>query len=93
MKIADLKTRLRRNRPMTTVTMRIPEDVLADLKRIAPLLGHSGYQPLIRAYIGAGLREDLERMERDPFGRFVAELKEQGVPAERIEAAMRKATA
>jgi hypothetical protein len=28
----------------------MPEDVVEDLKRIAPKLGFSGYQPLIRAY-------------------------------------------
>ncbi len=37
--------RLDKNRPMTTITIRIPEDVIEDLKRIAPLLGFSGYQP------------------------------------------------
>ena len=41
---------------MMTVTMRIPEDVVEDLNRVAPLLGFSGYQPLARAYIGQGLR-------------------------------------
>src|SRR3972149_10253006 len=50
MKIEKLKKRLDRNRPMTTVTLRMPEDVADDLKRIAPLLGFSGYQPLMRAY-------------------------------------------
>lgn len=37
---------------MTSVTLRIPEDVVEDLKRVAPLLGFSGYQSLMRAYIG-----------------------------------------
>jgi len=37
----------------------MPEDVVKELKRVAPLLGFSGYQPLIRAYIGQGLRKDL----------------------------------
>jgi predicted DNA binding CopG/RHH family protein len=60
MKIETLKQRLDKNRPMTTITIRIPEDVVEDLKRIAPVLGFSGYQPLIRAYIGQGLRADLE---------------------------------
>ncbi len=49
MKIESLKKRLDKNRPMTSVTIRIPEDVVEDLKRVAPLLGFSGYQPLIRA--------------------------------------------
>lgn len=52
MKTETLKKRLDKNRPMTTITIRIPEDVVDDLKRLAPLLGFSGYQPLIRAYIG-----------------------------------------
>jgi hypothetical protein len=50
MKVEALKKRLDRNRPMTTITIRIPEDVIEDLKRVAPLLGFSGYQPLVRAY-------------------------------------------
>lgn len=65
MNINDLKNRLRRDRPMKTITVRIPEDVLEDLKRMAPRLGFSGYQPLMRAYIGQGLRADLARFEAD----------------------------
>jgi hypothetical protein len=41
MKTEALKKRLDKNRPMTTVTIRIPEDVIEDLKRVAPLLGFS----------------------------------------------------
>ena len=37
MKPEVLKKRLDRNRPMTTVTIRIPEDVIEDLKKVAPL--------------------------------------------------------
>jgi len=33
---------------MVTITLRMPEDVIEDLKRVAPVLGFSGYQPLIR---------------------------------------------
>ena len=47
-----IKARLKKDRPMTVISMRIPEDVIEDLKEIAPSLGFSGYQPLIRAYIG-----------------------------------------
>lgn len=79
MKIEALKKRLDKNRPMTSVTIRIPEDVIEDLKRIAPLLGFSGYQPLIRAYIGQGLRADLERFESDTVTALVESLKRQGV--------------
>ena len=54
---------LSKDRPMVSVTLRMPDDVVNDLKKVAPLKGFSGYQGLLRAYVGAGLREDLERME------------------------------
>lgn len=65
-----LQERLRQDRPMAAVNMSIPEDVVVDLKRIAPLLGFSGYEALMRAYIGQGLRVDLERLESssEPLG-------------------------
>jgi len=56
MKVEALKKRLEKNRPMTTITIRIPEDVIEDLKRVAPLLGFSGYQPLIRSALVASLK-------------------------------------
>lgn len=58
--VDDLKKRLRKDRPMTTVSLRMPEDVVQDLERIAPRLGFSGCLPLLRAYVGQGLRRDLE---------------------------------
>ena len=88
MKIAELKQRLRKDRPMTTVTLRMPEDVIEDLKRIAPLLGYSGYQPLMRAYIGQGLRTDLERLEDTPISRLLDNLKAQGVSEEMLAKAL-----
>ena len=92
MKIEKLKKRLDQNRPMTTVTIRMPEDVVEDLKRIAPLLGFSGYQPLIRAYIGQGLREDLEKLNSDTVSALVVSLKRRGVSAEVIEEALTEIT-
>ena len=79
MKTEILKKRLDRNRPMATVTIRIPEDVIEDLKKVAPLLGFSGYQPLVRAYIGQGLRADLERLDGDTVSIFIESLKRHGV--------------
>lgn len=90
MKVEALKKRLVRNRPMTSVTIRIPEDVVEDLKRIAPLLGFSGYQPLIRAYIGQGLRTDLERFESETVTALIASLKRRGVSDEVIDEALRE---
>lgn len=92
MKIEDLKKRLDKNRPMTTITIRIPEDVVEDLKRVAPLLGFSGYQPLIRAYIGQGLRVDLERFESDTVSALIASLKRRGVSDEVICEALSEVT-
>ena len=80
MKGNNLKKRLQKERPMDVISIRMPKDVIDDLKRIAPLLGFSGYQPLIRAYIGQGLRVDLERLEGVPdIARFVESLKRRGV--------------
>ena len=75
---------------MTTVTMRLPEDVVEDLKRVAPLLGFLGYQPLARAYIGQGLRADLERLENDTVSALVESLKRQGVSDEVLQEALRE---
>jgi len=88
MSIEQLKRRLDRNRPMTSVTIRMPEDVVEDLKRIAPILGFSGYQPLIRAYVGQGLRQDLDRLENDAVVALISGLKKRGVSESVIEEAL-----
>lgn len=61
MKTDQLRERLRKDLPMTTIRLRIPGDVVDQLKQIAPLLGFSGHQSLIRAYVGQGLRQDVEQ--------------------------------
>ena len=92
MKPDALKKRLQRDRPMTTVTIRMPEDVIEDLKRIAPLLGFSGYQPLARTYIGQGLRTDLERLENDTVSSLIDSLKRHGVGEDVIQEALSEVT-
>ncbi len=92
MKIEALKQRLKKDRPMKTITLRIPEDVVEDLKRIAPLLGFSGYQPLMRTYIGQGLREDLEKLENNPFSELIESLKRHGVEEDIINNALEEIT-
>jgi len=63
--------------------------VVEDLKRVAPLLGFSGYQPLMRAYIGQGLRADLARLEQGAdLTRMVASLRRQGVSEEVLATAV-----
>lgn len=71
--------RLRPDRPMTTISIRIPADVIEDLKEIAPALGYSGYQPLMRAYVGRGLRKDLEKLDRSPGQALAQSLRKRGM--------------
>jgi hypothetical protein len=74
---------------MTTIILRMPQDVVDDLKRIAPHLGFSGYQPLIRAYVGQALRRDLERLEATPdVSALIESLRRQGVQEEVIASAL-----
>lgn len=89
MKTNELKRRLRKDRPMTAVSVQIPEDVLDDLKRIALRLGFSGYESLMRAYIGQGLRADLERLDANPEVSILIEsLRRHGVKDEVIASVM-----
>ena len=92
MKIEKLTKRLDRDRRMISVTLRMPEDVVDDLKRIAPLLGFSGYQPLMRAYVGQGLRKDLERFENHTVEKLISSLKRRGVSDSVIEEALAEIT-
>lgn len=67
----------------------MPEDVVADLKRVAPQLGFSSYQPLIRAYVGQGLRKDLEHLESNQaISNLIESLRKHGVEDEVIASAV-----
>ena len=55
---ALIKKRLVKDRSMTSITLRIPADVLESLKEVAPKAGHNGYQALLKSYISEGLRRD-----------------------------------
>jgi hypothetical protein len=86
-----IRQRLRRDRPMATISMRMPEDVIDDLKEVAPKLGFSGYQPLIRAYIGQGLRKDLAKLGRPEFAELEESMRRHGVRDEVISAVLGEA--
>jgi hypothetical protein len=77
---------------MVTISLRIPQDVIDDLRRVAPLRGFSGYQPLLRACVGQGLRADLERLDSDAVASFVESLKRHGVSEVTISEALRETT-
>jgi len=90
--------RIRRNmqaadKPMTMISLRLPDHVIDDLKEIAPLYGFSGYQALIRAYISNGLRKHLaqretERVKDNTVTELSIRLKAQGVPEKTIKKAV-----
>jgi hypothetical protein len=75
-----LSARLRKDRPTTSVTVRIPLDVIESMKTIAPLRGFAGYQTLLKAYLSDGLRKDEARFGDEPHLRLIEALKRRGVP-------------
>jgi hypothetical protein len=87
-----LKKRLQKDRPMTSITIRIPVDVVESMKEIAPLKGFSGYQTLLKSYISEGLRKDEERYSNVSTARLIEALKKHGVSEAIIEEATRDLT-
>jgi len=83
-----LKTRLDRNRPMTSITLRVPVDVVQSMKAIAPKKGFSGYQTLLKTYISEGLRKDEAQAALEQSANLIAALKQQGVSDEVIANAL-----
>ncbi len=69
-----LKKRLKKDRPSTTITMRIPADVVESLKAVAPMRGFSAYQTLLKSYISEGLRRDEVQFDQNT-ARRLAQLK------------------
>ena len=85
-----LKTRLNKDRPMTSITLRIPVDVVEAMKTIAPCKGFSGYQALLKSYISDGLRRDEAQFAISKEAKLIAALKKLGVPDSVIEEAARE---
>ncbi len=88
-----LKKRLARDRPATSITLRIPVDVVDSLKAIAPHKGYSGYQTLLKSYISEGLRRDEAIYNSDPVERLARALKKRGVSDKLLDEALRDAAA
>lgn len=91
MRIKTLKERLKKNRKVSEVRLSMPADVVRDLKRLAPQLGFSSYQALLRAYVGQGLRADLERVDNAPMNALVASLKRRGISEKVIQESLSEA--
>jgi hypothetical protein len=93
MKTAAEKVLERMGKPhvMTSISLRIPEHVIADLKEIAPMRGFSGYQSLIKAYVSMGLRRDLEKFGGSQVATLTESLRKRGVAEADIAAAIKEA--
>jgi hypothetical protein len=74
-----VRARMRQDRPMTTISIRMPEDLIDDLKEMATVLGFGGYQPLIRSYIGEGMRRDEARLDHPEVRALQDSLKRHGI--------------
>jgi hypothetical protein len=85
-----LKSRLKKDRPMTSITLRVPIDVVESMKMIAPFRGFSGYQALLKSYISEGLRRDEAQFAFGKEAKLIAALKKLGVPESIIEEATRE---
>jgi hypothetical protein len=83
-----LKKRMRKDRASTTITMRIPVDVVESLKALAPLKGFTAYQTLLKSYISEGLRRDEAQLGQSSAHKLAQVLKRRGVDEKVIEKAM-----
>ena len=83
-----IKTRLAKDRPMTSITLRIPVDVVESMKDIAPKRGFAGYQTLLKAYLSEGLRRDEAQFAFSAQARLIEALKKHGVPQSVLDEAM-----
>jgi hypothetical protein len=88
-----LKKRLDKDRPTTSITLRIPVDVVDSLRAIAPHKGYAGYQTLLKAYISEGLRRDEAMYASDAIQKLARALKKRGVSESLLVEAMRDAVA
>ncbi len=71
-----IKRRMVPDRPKASITIRFPADMIEELKEIAPCMGYSGYQSLIRSFVGQGLRQRLAELEAE---RQIEEQKTQAI--------------
>ena len=85
------KSRLAKDRAMTSITLRIPVDVVESMKAIAPQRGLAGYQTLLKLYLSEGLRRDESRLSSSAQARLMEALRKHGVPQALLDKAAREA--
>ncbi|MEQ1579810.1 MAG: hypothetical protein ABL964_04375 [Steroidobacteraceae bacterium] len=84
-----LKKRLKKDRAVTSITLRIPVDVVDSLKAIAPHKGFTGYQTLLKSYISEGLRRDEALYAPGVIERLSHALKKRGVSRKLLDEALK----
>ncbi|MES2685019.1 MAG: hypothetical protein V4650_15970 [Pseudomonadota bacterium] len=84
-----LKKRLSKDRATTSITLRIPVDVVDSLKAIAPQKGYAGYQTLLKAYISEGLRRDEAAFNVETVEKLKQALKKRGASTQVLNQALR----
>jgi len=82
------KRRLKKDRPSTTITIRIPTDVVDSLKAVAPMPGFTAYQTLLKSYISEGLRRDEAQFDQQTARGLAEALKRRGVAEKVLAEAM-----
>jgi hypothetical protein len=70
-----------RPRPAEVVSIKLPADTLATLKKVAESCGMS-YEALIKFYVGQGLRQDLARLSADNVLQTAAEVLAQHIESQ-----------
>jgi hypothetical protein len=93
MKTASERMReaMKTERVMTSVSLRLPERVVEELKEIAPMLGIASYQSLIKLYISQGLRKHLHELPSTQVATLTESLRKRGVAEVDIAAAIKEA--
>ena len=74
--------------PMSLISMRLPANMIDELKEIAAAKGFSGYQDLIRYYVSQGMREDLAALDGPKSDAIAGVLAASGVPRGIIDKAI-----
>jgi len=83
-----LKKRLKKDRPNTVITMRIPVDVVESLRAVAPIRGFTAYQTLLKSYISEGLRRDEAQLNQPSAHKLAEALRRRGIDEEVIDEAL-----
>lgn len=83
-----IRGRRRKDNQVTTISLRIPMDIVDSLKRIAPMRGFDTHRTLLASYISAGLRRDESELTRLTVSGLTEALLRRGVSVALIQEAL-----